>query len=240
MSDRRITLLQLYPQDMNIYGDHGNALVLQRRLQWRGYQVDARSYNPGDTFPDDVDLIVGGGGQDSGQGKIEADLLALGPRLRDLADADVPMLMVCGLYQLFGHSFETVSGEVLEGIGVLDCTTYGKTERLIGNTIVDSDEFGAIVGYENHSGQTFLGPGATPLGRVRLGSGNNTVDGTEGARYRNVIGTYLHGSVLPKNPAIADFLIATAVRRKYGEALGAALDDRDADLARQAALRRPR
>ena len=241
MSDTQsINLLQLYPRDMNIYGDWGNTLVLKRRLEWHGYTVNLMSYNPGDKFPEHVDLIVGGGGQDSGQSKIGADLIAIGPRLKALADDGVPMLMICGLYQQFGHFFRTKDGETIKGIGLLDIETVGGDERMIGNIVTSSDDFGLIVGYENHSGLTTLGPKATPLGTVIRGAGNNNADTTEGARYRNVIGTYLHGSILPKNPLIADWLIEQAVSRKYGTFNATIVDDRFAELARDVAQRRPR
>ena len=241
MSDTQsINLLQLYPRDMNIYGDWGNTLVLKRRLEWHGYTVNLMSYNPGDKFPEHVDLIVGGGGQDSGQSKIGADLIAIGPRLKALADGGVPMLMICGLYQQFGHFFRTKDGETIKGIGLLDIETVGGDERMIGNIVTSSDDFGLIVGYENHSGLTTLGPKATPLGTVIRGAGNNNADTTEGARYRNVIGTYLHGSILPKNPLIADWLIEQAVSRKYGTFNATIVDDRFAELARDVAQRRPR
>ena len=118
MSKQSITILQLYPRDMNIYGDHGNTLVLQRRLQWHGYDTKTLDYNPGDKFPDDVDIIVGGGGQDSGQNKIQADLMSIAPKLKALAESGTPMLMVCGLYQLFGKFFKTSNGEIIQGIGL--------------------------------------------------------------------------------------------------------------------------
>ena len=197
MSDRTVNLLQLYPRDMNIYGDWGNTLVLQRRLEWHGYTVNLLAYNPGDAFPKNVDIIVGGGGQDSGQTKIGDDLVKIGPTLQALADDGVPMLMICGLYQQFGHFFKTKDGEVIKGIGILDIETVGGDERMIGNIVSSNDDFGLIVGYENHSGLTTLGPNAQPLGTVIRGAGNNGKDETEGARYKNVIGTYLHGSLLP-------------------------------------------
>ena len=150
------------------------------------------------------------------------------------------MLVICGLYQLFGKFFKTSTGATIEGIGLLDIETYGKSERLIGNIITKSDKFGLIVGYENHSGQTFLGKKTQPLGQVRLGAGNNTKDSFEGARYKNVIGSYMHGSLLPKNPAIADFIITTAVKNKHKHFTGEPIDDSLANLARQSALKRPR
>lgn len=235
-----ITILQLYPRDMNIYGDHGNLLVLKRRLERYGYDPKVIEYNPGDEFPKSADIVIGGGGQDSGQSKIQDDLMKIGPELKAMAEDDVPMLMVCGLYQLFGKFFKTKDGEIIKGIGVLDVETYGKSERLIGNIVTESPFFGQIIGYENHSGQTYLGPDAKPLGLVVLGAGNNTDDGHEGARYKNVIGTYLHGSILPKNPQLADFLIKQAVVKRYGEFTKPPLDDSLAEKARQAAMKRPR
>ncbi|WP_022872669.1 type 1 glutamine amidotransferase [Nesterenkonia alba] len=221
VAPKPVHVVQLYPRDMNIYGDFGNALVLKQRLAWYGYEPVMHSYDPGDEFPEQADILIGGGGQDSGQDTIQADLLECGDRLRALAEAGTPMLMICGLYQLFGHYFQTRSGSRIQGIGVLDVTTYGTDERLIGNVVVESEEFGRIIGYENHSGQTRLGAEVQPLGRVSKGAGNDADSGYEGARWRNVLGSYLHGALLPKNPAVADFLIATAVQRRYGDSLGA-------------------
>ncbi len=238
--NQSITLLHLYARDMNIYGDHGNVLVIKRRLQWHGYDVKVIAYNPGDVFPSDVDIILGGGGQDSGQDVIMEDLLKIGPKLQTLADDDVPMLMVCGLYQLFGKFFKTQDGHIIKGIGLLDIQTYAGSERLIGNIITESPDFGLVIGYENHSGQTFLGTGVQPLAKVIRGAGNNGQDDTEGARYKNVIGTYLHGSILPKNPELADFLIEQAVLRKYGDFTPTVIDDHLATEARKIAAKRPR
>lgn len=240
MNEKAITVLQLYPRDMNIYGDWGNILTIKRRLEWHGYLPNLIEYNTGDTFPSDVDIIIGGGGQDSGQDIIQNDLLNIGSALKQLADKDTPMLMICGLYQLFGRFFKTQDGHIIEGIGLLNIETHAGKERLIGNTTLKSPEFGDIIGYENHSGQTFLGKDVTPLGQIIKGGGNNGQDATEGARYRNVICSYLHGSLLPKNPAIADFLIEKAVIKKYGEFKPTVIDDRFAELARDVALRRPR
>jgi CobQ-like glutamine amidotransferase family enzyme len=235
-----ITLLQLYPRDMNIYGDHGNLQVLIRRLEWYGYRPKVISYNVGDKFPAKADIVIGGGGQDSGQENIHADLLKIGPTLKQWADEGTPMLMVCGLYQLFGKFFRTLNNVVLEGIGVLNIETYGTNERLIGNIVTTSDKFGDVIGYENHSGQTFLDERTKPFATTVRGAGNNSKDGHEGALYKNVIGTYLHGSILPKNPMIADFLIKTAAKRKYGSFSHDLIDDMFADLAREVARNRPR
>lgn len=240
MSKQIITIVQLYPKDMNIYGDYGNLLVLQRRLEWYGYEPKVIHYNVGDTFPSEADIIIGGGGQDSGQEIIHQDLVTIGPKLKALAENDVPMLMVCGLYQLFGNFFNTLAAKTLDGIGILDIETYGTRERLIGNIVTTNDEFGEIIGYENHSGQTFLGKNVQPFATVIKGAGNNSKDGHEGARFKNVIGTYLHGSILPKNPRLADFLIHTAVTRKYGEFSTDVIDDLLANMARDVAKDRPR
>lgn len=232
--------MQLYPRDMNIYGDSGNTLVLTQRTKWHGYTPELVSYNPGDAFPDDVDMVIGGGGQDSGQDKIQIDLLHIGDQLKELAENDTPMLMICGLYQLFGKFFKTGDGHVIQGIGLLDIETHAGPERLIGNITTQSKQFGDIIGYENHSGQTFLGDGVVPLGQVLKGAGNNGQDDTEGARYKNVLGSYMHGSLLPKNPAIADFLIEKAVIKKFGEFTPSVIDDRFAKIAREHASKRPR
>lgn len=235
-----ITILQLYPKDMNIYGDNGNVQVLVRRLEWYGYKPEVIEYNVGDKLPADPDIVIGGGGQDSGQEKIHADLLKIGPTLKTWAEAGKPMLLVCGLYQLFGHFFKTLNGTMLDGIGVLNVKTYGTNERLIGNIVTSNEKLGTIIGYENHSGQTFLGEGAEPFATVIRGAGNNSKDGHEGARYKNVIGTYLHGSILPKNPAVADFLIKTAVKKKGLEFSHDIIDDTFANKAREIAATRPR
>lgn len=247
---RRIDVVSLYPHDMNIYGDSGNVLTVVRRLELYGYRPVVHPYNQGDAWPEQVDMILGGGGQDTGQKKIMGDLYARADLLRGLAEQGVPMLMICGLYQLFGEYFETSDGDRLDGIGVLGAYTVGQSKRMIGNLTERSDEFGDIVGYENHSGQTFLREGARPLGYVtREGAGNNGEDGTEGARAYNVIGTYMHGSLLPKNPRISDFLIRTAVVRRYGaydpvitDAAGAELERLAmyAERARDVAVKRPR
>ena len=224
---------------MNVYGDWGNVLAIIRRAQWHGYEPSVTAHHPGAAFPQSVDIVIGGGGQDSGQGKIQDDLLAIGDELHALADQQVPMLMVCGLYQLFGHFFETTEGESLEGIGIFDAETRGGPRRLIGN-VVTSTAFGEIVGYENHSGLTSLAAGQPAFGRVVKGAGNNGQDKTEGAVHERVFGTYLHGSLLPKNPRFADVLLEAAALHRYGSFTAAEVDDRVADRARAVARRRPR
>lgn len=239
MSKKTITLLQLYPSEMNIYGDWGNSLTLIRRLELYGYHVTILEHHPKAEFPKDIDLIVGGGGQDSGQDKIKDDLLHIGPELHRQADNGLPMLMICGLYQLFGRFFKTHDGHMIEGINMFKAETHGGPKRLIGNIVTHSD-MGEIIGYENHSGLTYLDQDQTPLARVIKGAGNNGNDKTEGAIYKNVIGSYLHGSILPKNPRMADFLIQRAIENKYGPTTLPKLDDSLAQKARAIAVRRPR
>lgn len=241
-----VKILWLYPNDMSIYGDYGNVLVIEKRLRMRGVDSEIIRYNPGDVFPDKVDLVLGGGGQDSGQSKIKDDLTMIALKLRTLANAGVPMLMVCGLYQLFGDSFTTNSDETIPGIGIFEgLKTIGGNERMIGNIIESSDEFGEIIGYENHSGKTYIGENE-PLAKVIMGSGNNPEDGFEGAIYKNVIGTYLHGSVLPKNPQIADFLIKKSFENKkenlpeWSDLSEESMLNRITEAARQNAKKRPR
>lgn len=248
-SARRIDVMSLYPHDMNIYGDSGNVLVVMRRLALYGYQPVLHAYNQGDSWPEHIDIVLGGGGQDSGQRKIQDDFMRRADQLRALAEEGVPMLVVCGLYQLFGKYFETIEHDRIAGIGIFDAVTIGKKERLIGNIVEKSTDFGTLVGYENHSGQTYLSGSTQPLAQVISGVGNNAEDHAEGARVKNVIGTYVHGSLLPKNPSVADFLIEQAAIRRYGEFAPQSSDaDRvelqrlndDARRAREVASKRPR
>jgi CobQ-like glutamine amidotransferase family enzyme len=224
---------------MNIYGDRGNVLTLMRRAEWHGLTPKLIYHHPGAEFPEDVDIVVGGGGQDSGQDKVQDDLLRISDDIHALADTDVPMVMVCGLYQLFGHFFKTADGKSIKGISIFDARTVAGPTRMIGNIILNTP-FGEVIGYENHSGQTVLGNGTKPFGTVKKGAGNNGKDKTEGAVYRNVYGTYLHGSLLPKNPAFADELIKQAASRKFGQFELAEIDDTLAEKARAVARTRPR
>lgn len=232
-----INILHLYPQDMNIYGDNGNILTIKKRLEWRGLESKIINYNPGDKLPDDIDIVIGGGGQDSGQIKVASDLQKIKNYLHNLADSGTPMLLVCGLYQLFGHKFETIDGITIPGISIFDALTIGKSERLIGNIVTKSNKLGEIVGFENHSGQTFLGKNATALATVIKGAGNNLDDNSEGVVFKNCIGTYLHGSLLPKNPKIADFMISTVLENKSLDKSLLSLDDRLSDSARSIAFK---
>lgn len=240
MSKKTIDILHLYPKDMNIYGDQGNVLTITRRLEWHGYKPQVTVLNPGDKFPKNVDLVIGGGGQDSGQSKVQDDLLLRAEDLHKLAGDNAPMLVICGLYQLFGRFFKTTEGEVIRGIELFKAETYAGPKRLVGNTVAESDSLGVLVGYENHSGLTLLDDDQPALANIVKGSGNNGEDSTEGAVYKNVYGSYLHGSLLPKNPRLADALIRSAVTRRYGSFSPREIDDTFAEYAREIALRRPR
>ncbi|MBL8158884.1 glutamine amidotransferase [Candidatus Saccharibacteria bacterium] len=239
MSKGTIHILCLYPNEMNIYGDWGNVLTVARRLMWHGYTPKITQLHPGKNVPKNVNIVIGGGGQDSGQMLVEADLQRHAKTLQALADDNVPMLVVCGLYQLFGRFFKTATDEKLRGIGIFNAETHASNKRMIGNIVVNT-QFGEIVGYENHSGMTMLDSGQASFGGVSKGAGNNGTDKTEGAVYNNVYGTYMHGSLLPKNPNFADELIKKAVEHAGLEFDPNVIDDLFADKARAIAKRRPR
>jgi CobQ-like glutamine amidotransferase family enzyme len=235
-----LTLVHLYPREMNIYGDTGNVLVLRRRLDWRGIEAKIVAVAIGDPLPEDADIVLGGGGQDAAQGDIGADFAARGPQLRAMAEDGVVMLAICGTYQMLGHEFVTQEGRSIPGVGVLDVITRGQGERLIGNNYVDTSGAGRLVGYENHSGLTELGSGVIPLGSTQSGRGNNGRDRTEGAVRANVIGTYLHGPVLAKSPRFADDLIRRALLRRGMDADLEPLEDGLCERAAAVAVGRPR
>ena len=228
---------------MNIYGDRGNILTLQKRAQWRGVQVEIRPIGRGPA-PDlsDIDLIFWGGGQDRDQELVFTDAAAhkVEAVRESIADGAV-VLAVCGGYQLLGEYYVTADGKKLPGLGLVDLHTVPGAKRNIGNIVIETRDLGleppTLVGFENHSGKTYLGPGLTPLGRVLRGAGNNGEDGTEGVAAGNVFGTYLHGSLLPKNPHFADLLISRALRRRQAPALGALNDDIEMAAHRAVALR---
>lgn len=225
LSPLRLTLLHLYPDLLNIYGDRGNVLALVRRAAWRGINLTVREASVGEAVPwEDVDLLCLGGGEDTKQALAAEDLARRREGLRAAIEAGLPVLAICGGYQLLGAYYQPAAGERLPGVGALDAHTVAGHRRMIGNVVLDAGELGTLVGFENHSGQTFLGPDCRPLGRVRpgRGGGNNGRDGGEGALHRRCVGTYLHGSVLPKNPALADLLLRGALERRHGAAAAAA------------------
>jgi CobQ-like glutamine amidotransferase family enzyme len=235
---RALHILQLYIDEMNTYGDRGNLLALAARVRRHGLDPVIHYHHVHGEVPETVDLVLGGGGQDAAQRDVQEDVQRIGDRLHELAGQGVPMLAVCGTYQLFAHRFVTVAGQEIPGIGIFDAETLGGTRRLIGNVAVQTGFAGTMYGFENHSGRTYLKPGQAALGTVTRGSGNNGEDRQEGARTGNVFGTYLHGPVLPTNPAFADCLIRLAVERTGEEFVGGEIDDSLADQVRRAAVGR--
>jgi lipid II isoglutaminyl synthase (glutamine-hydrolysing) len=222
-----LTIAWLYGREMNIYGDRGNVRALEQRARWRGIDVTTVTSGLGDPMPD-ADLYFWGGGQDQEQVNVAHDLQGeKGDRLRAAVEGGAALLAICGGYQLLGHGYHPHGAAPLPGIGLFDATTVAGPERFIGNVVVDAAEagIGELVGFENHSGLTTLGPAGRPMGRVRVGRGNNGRDGTEGAVYRNAVGCYLHGSLLPKNPVLADWLLARALARRHGAVELPPLDD---------------
>ena len=197
-----LNICHLYPDILNLYGDRGNILCMRKRLAWRGIDVNVDEVSIGQKLEaSKYDLLFIGGGQD-----FEQEVL-----LPDLRGAKT------GGYQMLGQYYKTWDGVQCDFTGALDLYTVGSKQRMIGNYMFTCDELGCtVVGFENHSGKTYLGDGVKPIGKVLAGYGNNGEDGFEGARYKNVFATYSHGCLLPKNPQIADFVLKTALERKYG------------------------
>ncbi|MDX6582106.1 MAG: hypothetical protein QOI10_1290 [Solirubrobacterales bacterium] len=217
-----LRLLALYPEQMNIYADRGNILFLQRRCEWRGIGFSYAAAGPGEGFdPGAHDLVYIGGGQDRDQELVAEDMLvSKRDAIAGAAGDGAVVLAVCGGYQLLGHSYQ-LGERRIAGLGLVDLETVREPgPRLIGNVAIEADLGGGesleVAGFENHGGRTRLGPGATALGRVITGHGNNGSDGFEGVRQGNLIGTYLHGPLLPKNVRLADRLIARALARREG------------------------
>lgn len=236
----KLRLVHLYPDLMNIYGDMGNVICLSQRAQWRGIDLEIKNVSIGDKMPTEFDLLFMGGGQDTGQSLVSDDINQRADQIKESIEQGLPALVICGGYQLFGHYFLTAENEKIPGIGVLDIITKASDVRMIGNLVIQSDRFGTLVGFENHSGQTTYLSAQTPLGRVSKGYGNNSRDKLEGVLYKNAIGTYMHGSFLPKNPQVADFLLLQAIRRHDKSAVLEPLDDSLAASAKKIAIQRPR
>lgn len=212
-----LRVVTLYDDVMNVYADRGNVIAIRARAAEHGLPIEVTPVSLGDALPATADLVLIGGGQDREQRRIAQDLAAHGPRLRDWADAGVAMLAICGGFQLFGHFYRDTSGVELPGAAVFDVTTVAPGPgwpRCIGDVVATAavPGVGEVVGFENHGGRTYLGPSARPFATVEYGYGNNGDDGTEGAWRDAAIGTYLHGSLLPKNPALLDTLLAAALR----------------------------
>ncbi len=233
-----LRIAHLYPDLMSIYGDRGNVLALAQRARWRDVAVEVRPYSAGVPFDAEwPDLLFFGGGQDVGQDIVGADLAGPGgDAVRRMVAGGAAALLVCGGYQLFGHEYVPEQGAPIPGLGMLDVRTRAGKKRFVGNLVADTPD-GRLVGFENHSGRTYLGPEAKPLGTVVVGHGNNGEDRTEGAVQGRVIGTYSHGSCLPKNPWLADKLLGWALERRHGAVSLRPLDDAEERAAsEQAAL----
>ena len=214
-----LTLGHLYPDQLNLYGDRGNIVVLRERCRRRGINLRVVGLGIGDALaPDEYDMLFIGGGQDKEQVPVAQDLLEVkGIGLWAAIEDDMPVLAVCGGYQLLAHYYRPATGPDMRGLGVFDAWTIHKGPRVprcIGDIAINW-QGQTLVGFENHGGRTYLGT-AQPLGKVLKGFGNNAQDETEGAVYRNTFGTYMHGSLLPKNPHFADYLIGLALQRTYG------------------------
>lgn len=224
-----LRICHLFPDILNLYGDRGNVTCMQKRLNWRGIDVSVEGISIGQKLhAADYDLFFIGGGQDFEQEVLLSDLK--GEKTAEIKSAiedGKTFLAICGGYQMLGHYYKTWDGQQCDFTGALDLYTVGHKDRMIGNYMFTCEELGGVtvVGFENHSGKTYLGSGLRPIGKVLSGYGNNGGDGMEGARYNNVFCTYSHGCLLPKNPILADHILKTALERRYGAVTLAPLDD---------------
>lgn len=234
-----LTIGWLYPALMSTYGDRGNILVLQKRAAWRGIKTEILEIDEKTTDKEieAVDLLFGGGAQDREQEIVMRDLMKKKAAIKALIEKDKPALFVCGAPQLMGAYYEPGDGKRIEGLGIFDMHSKhpGGQDRLIGNVIAEvllPDLSAKLVGFENHGGRTHLGKTVKPFAKVLKGFGNNGSDGLEGVVYKNALGSYLHGPLLPKNPEVADWLLSKALEVKYGETI--TLDPLDDLLEKQA------
>ena len=213
----KLTIAHLYPRELNIYGDYGNIQALTYRSQQRNIKVTVKQVGINDSLkPGSFDLLFSGGGQDRHQLIVAKDLQRKKRVLKKAVANNIPMLTICGSYQLFGHYFQPFKGKRLKGIKIFNAYTVASKVRKIGNVVINADwlEPSTLVGFENHSGNTFLNQKAQSLGTVQHGFGNNGQDQLEGARINNSLGCYLHGALLPKNPHLTDWLIKKALENK--------------------------
>lgn len=222
-----INICHLYPDLLNVYGDLGNILVLKHRCEKRNIKVNIHNLSLGEYFDETLyDIVFFGGGQDYEQSIVSADLVQYKREsIKKYIESDKVFLAICGGYQLLGKYYTTPAGEKLEGLNILDIYSEGGDTRFIGNTVIYNEEFNeTYVGFENHSGRTYIGT-LKPLGKCIHGYGNNGEDGYEGCIYKNTYCSYFHGSLLSKNPELADRLISQALTLKYSEIKLPSLDD---------------
>ena len=225
---KTLTFYHFFEDRMNLYGDRGNIMILANRAKWRGIQIEIKHISDvSDLDLSEADFFMIGGGSDREQGLVTKELEAIKDKLKDAIEDGLPGLAICGGYQMLGNYYELPTGEKLPCLGILDF--YSKSnaadfsQRLTGDILVQSEQFGKLVGFENHGGETYH---AYPtLGEVVKGYGNTRADKKEGLVYKNLIGTYIHGPILSKNPAVADFLLSAMLKRKYGDGTLTPLDD---------------
>ena len=221
MDNTQINICHLYPDLLNLYGDNGNIICMKNRLEKRGISCTVTGLSVGDKLnAGDFDLYFIGGGQDFEQDVLLTDAdKNKKADIKAAIDDEKPFLCICGGYQIMGQYYKTWDGHQMEFMGLMDFHTEGHEDRMIGNYMFECDALDGdkIVGFENHSGKTFLGEGMSPIGKVLAGNGNNGIDGYEGLHYKNVFGAYCHGPMLPKNPRFCDLLLQTALDRKYGK-----------------------
>lgn len=228
-----LNICHLYPDLMDTYGDKGNIIAIQKRCEWRGIKTQLLHVSVGDNLPQDIDLYFFGGGQDQAQGIVGKDLQKKAPSIKTSINSGAVLLSICGGYQLLQKYFKTAGGKKIPGIGLFDAYTEASEERMMNNLLIrispqikiDTAKSENLIGFENHSGKTYLGSDTEALGTVIKGNGNNGEDKTEGTIYKNAFGCYLHGSLLPKNPHFADYLIKKALERKYTKVKLKPIDD---------------
>lgn len=229
----KLTLYHFFPDKLNLYGDRGNIITLKMRCAWRGIELEVHEIKDcTDVDLTKADLFFIGGGPNSLQCLCTEQLFTIKDEFQAAIEDGVSALTICGGYQFLGNYYQLPNGEKLKGLSILDFYTESPSDdpkdRLISNIVVESERFGTIVGFENHGGRTYHS--YETLGKVITGYGNNDTDQTEGLLYKHLIGTYLHGPILPKNPAVADFLLGAAYKRKTGNELPK-LENNDLELA---------
>ncbi len=240
----KISVAHLYPDYLNIYADRGNIAVFRRRAALRGHSLEVTAVEPGDPLePSAFDLVYVGGGQDREQALVAPDLARRGDDLLRAVETGTALLAVCGGYQLLGRGYRGRDGSSMPGAGLFPLETVAGERRLIGDVLLEVELDGmttTVAGFENHAGRTLLDPGATALGRVIAGHGNDGTSGLEGCRVAAAIGTYLHGPLLPRNPALADWLLARALEHAGGDGVLEPLDDELERLAHAVSVGRAR
>lgn len=221
----KIKIGHLYPDLLNLYGDRGNIQCMKKRCEWRGIEAEVKEFHISDQVDfSDLDIVLLGGGSDREQMLVCKKLKTIRGDFQKYVVDNGVVIAVCGGFQLLGHYYDTDNGRI-EGLSLVDLYTQQGNPRLISNIVIENELFAhPVVGFENHGGRTYIGENR-PFGKVVFGHGNNEKDGVEGVLYKNIVGTYLHGPLLPKNPHVCDYLIKNALERKYGTSELEPLDD---------------